>query len=297
MRTAALAVVLLSSAALAESAPRISIATPKLTGAVDAKLVGSTLRAAEPKLGDCYTKARTKAPELRGTSTVTFTIAPDGKAVAASVTGLDQTAEACIAGVVGKLVFGKPKDGKGVDVSVAIVFEPGIASADDNGELTGGYGFGVSGFGNGGGCTGGGTIGIGSYGPIGHRSGSGYGMGCGGGGMRGRSANVPAITIGQATVTGTLDKAIVRRYIKRNFSKLRYCYEKQLLANPKLQGTLKAEFTIGGNGLVTASTAKGVDPAVETCFAGVIKAIEFPKPKNGSDVKVAYPFTMRPTGG
>jgi hypothetical protein len=297
MRCAAVALVLLSSAAFAEPAPRIAIAAPKLTGAIDAKLVGTTLRTAQTKLGDCYTKARAKAPELRGAATVTFTIAASGTAVAATATGLDQTAEACIAGVVGKLVFGKPKDGKGVDVSVVIVFEPGIPS-DEEAELSGGFGFGRSGFGPGGGCGNLGSIGTGRYGTIGHGSGTGCGYSGGGcGGMRGRTRAVPTISIGQPAVTGDLDKAIVRRYIKRNIQKLSYCYEKQLLAKPTLAGTVKAEFTIAGTGLVSASTAKGVDKNVETCFAGVIKGIEFPKPKNGKDVKVAYPFTVRPAGG
>jgi len=170
---------------------------------------------------------------------------------------------------------------------------------DEAGEMYGGFGFGRSGFGPGGGGTGWGTIGTGRYGTIGHGSGtgSGYGVGGGRGGMRGRTAAVPQVRIGQPSAVGDLDKAIIRRYIKRNISKITYCYEKQLLAKPGLQGTVATQFFISPNGTVASANASGVDPDVSSCVAGVLKGIEFPKPKGGGGVQVNYPFTFRPTGG
>ncbi|HEY0192883.1 MAG TPA: FHA domain-containing protein, partial [Kofleriaceae bacterium] len=105
---------------------------------------------------------------------------------------------------------------------------------NEAGEMNGGFGYGRSGFGPGGGGTGWGTIGTGRYGTIGHGSGTGdgYGVGGGRGGMRGRTAAVPTVSIGQPNSQGDLDKAIIRRYIKRNIQKIQYCYEKQLLAKP-----------------------------------------------------------------
>ena len=118
--------------------------------------------------------------------------------------------------------------------------------------MNGGFGFGRSGFGPGGGGTGWGTIGTGRYGTIGHGSGtgSGYGVGGGRGGMRGRTAAVPTVSIGQPNAQGDLDKAIIRRYIKRNIQKITYCYEKQLLAKPGLSGTVSTQFFITPNGNV-----------------------------------------------
>jgi hypothetical protein len=170
---------------------------------------------------------------------------------------------------------------------------------NEAGEMNGGFGFGRSGFGPGGGGTGWGTIGTGRYGTIGHGSGtgSGYGVGGGRGGMRGRTSAVPQVRIGQPNAVGDLDKAIIRRYIKRNISKITYCYEKQLLAKPGLAGTVSTQFFITPNGTVASSNANGVDGEVASCVAGVIKAIEFPKPKGGGGVQVNYPFTFRPTGG
>ena len=169
---------------------------------------------------------------------------------------------------------------------------------NEAGEMNGGFGYGRSGFGPGGGGTGWGTIGTGRYGTIGHGSGTGngYGVGGGRGGMRGRTAAVPTVSIGQPSANGDLDKAIIRRYIKRNEAKIRFCYEKQLLAKPGLSGTVQAQFFITPNGTVASSSGSGVDPEVASCVADVIHGIEFPKPKGGGGVQVNYPFTFRAAG-
>ncbi len=169
---------------------------------------------------------------------------------------------------------------------------------NEAGEMNGGFGFGRSGFGPGGGGTGWGTIGTGRYGTIGHGSGTGtgYGVGGGRGGMRGRTSAVPTVSIGQPNAQGDLDKAIIRRYIKRNIQKIQYCYEKELLAKPALSGTVSTQFFITPNGTVASSSGSGVDPSVANCVAGVIKDIEFPKPKGGGGVQVNYPFTFRAAG-
>jgi len=169
---------------------------------------------------------------------------------------------------------------------------------NEAGEMNGGFGYGRSGFGPGGGGTGWGTIGTGRYGTIGHGSGigSGYGVGGGRGGMRGRSSAVPTVSIGQPNAQGDLDKAIIRRYIKRNISKIQYCYEKELLAKSNLSGTVQTQFFITPNGNVAQSTGSGVDTEVANCVANVIRGIEFPKPKGGGGVQVNYPFTFRPAG-
>ncbi|HSK05859.1 MAG TPA: AgmX/PglI C-terminal domain-containing protein, partial [Kofleriaceae bacterium] len=170
---------------------------------------------------------------------------------------------------------------------------------NEAGEMQGGFGFGRSGFGPGGGGTGWGTIGTGRYGTIGHGAGtgSGYGVGGGRGGMRGRTAAVPTVSIGQPSAQGDLDKSIIRRYIKRNQQKIQYCYEKELLAKPNLSGTVMTNFLITPNGNVSTASGSGVDPNVASCVAAVIKNIEFPKPKGGGNVQVNYPFIFRLGGG
>jgi hypothetical protein len=169
------------------------------------------------------------------------------------------------------------------------------------GEMNGGFGYGGGGFGPGGSGSIG-TIGTGRYGKIGHGTGTpnGYGVGAGPGGWRGRTAPVPTTSLGQpAATTSGLDKAIIRRYIKRNIEKLEYCYEKQLLAKPGIGGKLVLGFTIDGNGRVVDASIPGdaFDPEVATCVVDVVKAIEFPKPHGGTTVVVTYPFTFKPADG
>jgi hypothetical protein len=159
---------------------------------------------------------------------------------------------------------------------------------NEAGEMQGGFGYGKSGFGPGGGGTGWGTIGTGRYGS---------------GGMRGRSSAVPTVSIGQpkvgpavANADGNLDKAIIRRYVKRNIQKIQYCYEKELVAKTKLAGTVSTSFTILDSGKVSGASASGVDAQVASCVAGVLGGIEFPKPRGTGGVSVSYPFTFRPAG-
>ncbi|MBL0215520.1 MAG: AgmX/PglI C-terminal domain-containing protein [Myxococcales bacterium] len=166
---------------------------------------------------------------------------------------------------------------------------------NEAGEANGGFGFGRSGFGPGGGGVGEGTIGLGQYGTIGHGSGTGEGYGAGGSGRRGRMAALPTVSVGQPEAQGNLNKAIIRRYIKRNIQKIQYCYERELLAKPNLTGMVRSQFLIGETGAVSSATATGVDPNVASCVAGVIKDIEFPKPSSGV-VQVNYPFTFRGPG-
>jgi hypothetical protein len=72
-----------------------------------------------------------------------------------------------------------------------------------------------------------------------------------------------------------------------------YCYEKQLLVNGNLAGTVSTQFFISPEGTVARADASGVDPEVAGCVAGVIKDIEFPKPRGGGGVQVNYPLTLQ----
>jgi len=174
---------------------------------------------------------------------------------------------------------------------------------DQPGEANGGFGFGAGGFGPGGGGGGWGTIGGGPYGTIGGGGGTGEGYNIGGGKCGavdcGRhKKSIPALRIGAPQGSGDLDKATIRRYIKRSLPKIKYCYEKELLAAPGLSGTVDTQFLINANGTVGDVHAKGVNSDVSSCVAGVIKAIAFPKPKSGGPVNVtSYPFEFHPSGG
>ncbi|CAN5753472.1 hypothetical protein BH11MYX3_BH11MYX3_46910 [soil metagenome] len=170
--------------------------------------------------------------------------------------------------------------------------------ADGNGRGT--FGGGRTGDDIGGGCSlpPCGLIGAGKYGTIGNgtKAGDGYGgPGNGHGGMRTRTGHPPGDMIGRPILDGDLDKATIKRYIKRSVDKIAYCYEKQLLANPNMGGTINVAFYIDPNGNVKSSQGQGFDANVASCVSNVISQISFPKPKNGGGVQVNYPFNFRPS--
>ena len=170
--------------------------------------------------------------------------------------------------------------------------------ADGNGRGT--FGGGRTGFDVGGGCSlpPCGLIGAGRFGTIGNgsKAGDGYGgPGNGHGGMRTRTGQPPGDIIGRPILDGDLDKATIKRYIKRSVDKISYCYEKQLLAHPNMGGTINVAFFIDPNGNVKSSQGQGFDTNVASCVSGVIGQINFPKPKNGGGVQVNYPFNFRPS--
>jgi len=169
---------------------------------------------------------------------------------------------------------------------------------EEVGEMQGGFGYGDHGFGPGAGGTGWGTIGAGRYGTIGwgNGTGPGYGTGPGAGKRLARASKTPDPTIGMPEASSGIDKKIIRRYIRRKLPRIKYCYERQLLVEPTLKGTVVSNFQISPTGAVIGSSAEGVDEHVATCVSAVIKTIQFPKPKVGALVQVRYPFNFRPTG-
>lgn len=95
-------------------------------------------------------------------------------------------------------------------------------------------------------------------------------------------------------MTGQLDEANARRYVKREIVKLLYCYEKELVTTPRLAGTVIAELTISHAGAVTAASARGMNDAnVESCIVGVLKDIELPE-REGGEVVVRCSLAFRP---
>jgi hypothetical protein len=166
-----------------------------------------------------------------------------------------------------------------------------------------GFGMGRYGVGPGGGCTHDcGGIGAGRYGTIndGHKAGRDFGIDGGGGpGMPGHRPRTPGV-IGQPVSSGDgLDKAIIRRYIMQRFEQLRYCYDKQLLVQPGLEGDVSVNFLILPNGTVQGAVGQAsttMKAEVASCTAEVIGAIQFPAPKDGGSVQVRFPLHFHAAG-
>nr|HEX4317867.1 VIT domain-containing protein [Kofleriaceae bacterium] len=134
--------------------------------------------------------------------------------------------------------------------------------------------------------------GTGSYGTIGNGYGYSYAYGSAdyAVGTVVHTAPVVDVVIAAPKLAGSLDKAVIRRYVHRHVDQIRYCYEKQLPSHPTLDGDITAHFTIAPDGKVTASTADGMDDTVAACVAGVVQAIEFPAWDDSGTVQVNYPL-------
>ena len=108
----------------------------------------------------------------------------------------------------------------------------------------------------------------------------------------------PTMTEGVPTVSGSMDKEIVRRIVKRNRAQIRSCYEKSLARNPTLSGKIMLQLIIAPAGTVTEAKVVQTtvnDAELEACVASRAKNWAFPA--GDGEVKVVYPFVLRPPGG
>ena len=89
-----------------------------------------------------------------------------------------------------------------------------------------------------------------------------------------------------------LDKTMVDAMIRREVSKIRYCYEDALVNEPKLEGRISIRFTIQPDGLIRnvgieSSTMNSV--VVEACLVQVFQEMHFANSMGGTFV-LSYPF-------
>jgi hypothetical protein len=93
---------------------------------------------------------------------------------------------------------------------------------------------------------------------------------------------------------GSLSRAEILKVIERNARSFRYCYEKQLVNNPNLQGRVVLSWTIGMSGSVNRAKWKASqirNRNVNTCLISKLRALNFPKPKN-NPVTIDFPFVF-----
>jgi hypothetical protein len=104
----------------------------------------------------------------------------------------------------------------------------------------------------------------------------------------------PTITKGKVEVSGAgkLDSDVVTRYLNKNAANFQLCYEKPLLGNPAIAGSITLVFDVDVTGNVAnAKTTGNMNDEVEKCVSGVASRISFPKPAKGT-VEVSYPMTF-----
>ncbi|MBU1534322.1 AgmX/PglI C-terminal domain-containing protein, partial [Myxococcota bacterium] len=176
-------------------------------------------------------------------------------------------------------------------------FDDHLGDSDPDGEaMDGGFG----GRGGAGGGGGGGGLGIGGGGGTGF---GGIGIG-GGGGLGGRFGKMGgvgrrsiSVRSGSAAVFGKLDPNEVRAVIRAHRREVHHCYQKGLMANDKLAGTVRVSFMINTTGRVQSCsvTENLAIPKVGHCICGRLTTWKFPQPQGGL-ARVAYAWTLQPGG-
>jgi hypothetical protein len=114
----------------------------------------------------------------------------------------------------------------------------------------------------------------------------------------GAGRSISTVPLSQdATVEGGLDRSVISATIMRYLSQVRACYEEGLKNKPELIGQVTMNFEINGSGNLTFARVQRSslgDRGVEQCISTRMMTWKFPTPKGGVNVKVSYPFMLRP---
>jgi hypothetical protein len=108
----------------------------------------------------------------------------------------------------------------------------------------------------------------------------------------------PTLRDGAITTHGRLPPEAIQKVVRRNFQRLRVCYEDGLRINPMLQGRVTVKFVIDRTGAVAAvSEGEGdlPDRIAVGCILGAFLDLSFPRPEAGI-VTVLYPIHFSPGG-
>jgi hypothetical protein len=112
----------------------------------------------------------------------------------------------------------------------------------------------------------------------------------------GRSLSVQPLSQ-EIVLEGGLDSAVIQATIAKYLSQVRACYEEGLRGNPGLTGQVTMQFEIGARGTLNytkVSRSSLGNNLVEQCISGKMMTWQFPQPLGGMNVKVSYPFLLRP---
>ncbi len=100
----------------------------------------------------------------------------------------------------------------------------------------------------------------------------------------------------KTVVLGSMDPELLRKILKEYLPQFRHCYQKELERNEAAKGVIDLHFRINPNGTVSKIQIKGkrarFSSAGSGCMAGVLKLIDFPKPKGGGVVDVKQPLNF-----
>ncbi len=122
------------------------------------------------------------------------------------------------------------------------------------------------------------------------------GLGTAGSGKKSAAGGGKAgVKQGKPVVMGSMSKEIILRVIRKHRNQVRYCYEKQLAAEPKLSGEATLKFAIAPTGKVQTAVIQSSsvgNASLEKCVLAAVRRMKFPS-TGGGIVVVSFPFIFR----
>lgn len=100
---------------------------------------------------------------------------------------------------------------------------------------------------------------------------------------------------GRWNCRGEVNASAAQRALSQHALQFRNCYERRLKVNNTLEGNVRVDMRVGGNGRVSAVRTGGSlrDPQVLSCVRTIAQRITFPNPTGGC-ATVSAPFTFTP---
>ncbi|MBL8622468.1 MAG: AgmX/PglI C-terminal domain-containing protein [Myxococcales bacterium] len=103
--------------------PRASAGSPQSVGDLDRAPIRRAVLERLPQIKACYERALATTPDLAGTVSTQFFIAPNGTVMSANASGVSPEVASCVAAIIKAIEFPKPRGGGGVQVNYPFTFQ------------------------------------------------------------------------------------------------------------------------------------------------------------------------------
>lgn len=115
-------------------------------------------------------------------------------------------------------------------------------------------------------------------------------------GLASKSGIDTAYTDQETVVLGSMDPELLRKILREYLPQFRHCYQQELERSENAKGVVNLNFRIGKAGRVVKVNIKSKKSKFSkpgtNCMAGVLRLIDFPKPKGGGMVDVRQPLNF-----
>jgi len=115
-------------------------------------------------------------------------------------------------------------------------------------------------------------------------------------GLASKSGIDTTYTDQETVVLGSMDPELLRKILREYLPQFRHCYQQELERSEDAKGVVDLNFRIGKSGKVVSAKVKSKKAKFTSsgtnCMVGVLKLIDFPKPKGGGMVDVRQPLNF-----